>query len=111
MELIVVEVYAGERTDVTFYIERVPVTSPGTGNVTGTVMSQTRALPMQGLTVGVEGSAISDLTNNNGEFLLRGVETGPQKLQITANGTIVWEKNIQVPDGQTLDTGFIFLPF
>ena len=106
-----IEVTAGEKTEVTFYIERVAVTTPGTGNVAGTVMSQTRSVPMVGLTVGVEGSSISDLTNGNGEFLLIGVDSGPQKLQITANGTIVWEKNIQVPDGQTLDTGFIYLPF
>jgi hypothetical protein len=107
----VVQVNAGERTEVTFYVERVPVTSPGTGNVTGTVMSQTRSLPMSGLSVGVEGSAVSDITNADGEFLLIGVPKGPQKLQLTSNGTIIWEKNIQVPDGQTLDTGFIYLPF
>jgi hypothetical protein len=107
----VIEVSAGLRTEVTFYIDRVPVTAPGTGNVTGTVMSQTRSLPMSGLVAGVEGSAVSDITNADGEFLLIGVKSGPQKLQLSRNGNIVWEKNIQVPDGQTLDAGFIYLPF
>lgn len=106
-----VEVNAGERTEVNFYMERIPVSAPGTGNVSGTVFSQTRSLPMAGLTVGVQGSPVSDITNNNGEFLLIGVKSGPQKLQLTSNGMIVWEKNIQVPDGQTLNTGFIYLPF
>ena len=110
----VVSVVSGERTDVNFYLSRVPVTSPGTGNVTGTLIKQGPpiqggGLGIEGLTVGVEGLGVSDITNHNGEFMLIGVPSGAQKLQVTMNGTIVYEKNIIVPDGQTLDTGIVYL--
>lgn len=110
----VVSVVAGERTDVNFYLSRVPVTAPGTGNVSGTLIkdgppSGGGGLGIEGLTVGVEGLGVSDITNNNGEFMLIGVPKGPQKVQISMNGIIVYEKNIIVPDGQTLDTGIIYL--
>jgi hypothetical protein len=105
----VVEVYAGERTEVNFYLDRIPVTSPGTGNVTGTFFDPTLSLPIPGLAVSVQGSGVSDLTNGNGEFLLIGVPTGPQLLQVSLNGQMVYEKNIIVPDGQTLDIGWVYL--
>jgi DNA-binding beta-propeller fold protein YncE len=106
---VMVEVSAGKTSESTIYLTRIPVSSPGTGNVTGTIMSALRAIPIPGLTIGIKGTGVSDLSNNNGEFLLIGVPTGPQKLEISTNGVIIWEKNIQVPDGQTLDTGFIQL--
>lgn len=110
----VVSVVAGERTDINFYMSRVPVTSPGTGNVSGTLVKEGHpnvggGLGIEGLTVSVEGSGVSDFSNKNGEFMLIGITTGPQKLQIRNGGNIVYEKNIIVPDGQTLDTGIIYL--
>lgn len=105
----VIEAYAGERTEVNFYLDRVPVTSPGTGNVTGTFFDPTLSLPIPGLAVSVKGSGVSDLTNGSGEFLLIGVNSGPQLLQVSLNGQFVWEKNIIVPDGQTLDIGWVYL--
>lgn len=110
----VVDVSAGIRTDVNFYMSRVPVSSPGTGNVSGTFIKsgsplEGGGLGISGLTVGVEGLGVSDITNGNGEFMLIGVDTGPQKLQVSRNGNIIYEKNIQVPDGQTLDTGIVYL--
>jgi hypothetical protein len=105
----VIEVYSGERSEVNFYLDRVPVTSPGTGNVTGTFFDPERSLPIPGLAVGVQGSGVSDITNGNGEFLLIGVKSGAQLLQVSLNGQIVWEKNIIVPDGQTLDIGWVYL--
>jgi hypothetical protein len=110
----VVSVVAGQRSEVNFYLDRIPVQTPGTGNVTGTLIRE--GLPVNGggkgipgLTIGVEGSGVSDITNDNGEFMLIGVDDGPQKLQIGYNGTIVYEKNIQVPDSQTLDIGIVKL--
>jgi len=110
----VVQVNAGERSEVTFYIDRIPVGSPGTGNVTGTFVKLGSPATgggkgIQGLTVGVVGSGVSDLTNANGEFMLIGVDAGPQKMQVGFNGVIVYEKNIQVPDSQTLDIGIVEL--
>jgi hypothetical protein len=110
----VVSVVAGERTDVNFYLARVPVTPPGTGNVSGTLIKlgppvQGGGLGIEGLTVGLEGLGVSDITNHNGEFMLIGVPSGAQKVQISMNGIIVYEKNIIVPNGQTLDTGIIYL--
>jgi len=110
----VVSVVAGERTDVNFYLSRVPVIAPGTGNVSGTIIklgpaNQGGGLGIEGLTVGLEDLGISDITNHNGEFMLIGVPSGAQKVQISMNGIIVKEKNIIVPDGQTLDTGIIYL--
>ncbi|MBU1023617.1 carboxypeptidase-like regulatory domain-containing protein, partial [bacterium] len=107
-------VVAGERTEVNFYIKRIPVTTPGTGNVTGTIIKEGSPQTgggqgIAGLSVGVVGLGASDITNGNGEFMLYGVDSGPQKLQISWNGQIVYEKNIQVPDGQTLDTGITYM--
>lgn len=104
-----IEVSAGQSSEATIYLTRIPVLPPGTGNVTGTVMSALRNLPVEGMTVGVKGTGVSDFTNNNGEFMLIGVPSGPQKLEMSSNGVIIWEKNIQVPDGQTLDMGYIQL--
>lgn len=106
---VTVEVSSGQTTESTIYLTRVPVSSPGTGNVTGTIMSALRNTMLSGLTVGIKGTGISDISNGNGEFLLIGVPSGAQKLEISSNGVIIWEKNIQVPDGQTFDMGFIQL--
>jgi len=106
---VMVEVTQGQATETTIYMTRIPVSSPGTGNVTGTCMSAVRSEPIAGIKVGILGTGISDTSTNNGEFMLIGVQSGPQKIQLSSNGVIIWEKNIQVPDSQTLDMGYIKL--
>ena len=111
---LLVDVTALERTEVNFYVNRISTQPPGTGNVTGTLIkegppSEGGGQGIPGLAVGVEGLGTSDITNDNGEFMLYGVTSGPHKLQVSINGQLIWEGNIQVPDGQTLDIGLVSL--
>lgn len=64
----------------------------GTGTVIGTVLAQGTETPVEGATVAVRDAGLSDTTDVNGRFEIRGVPAGQHTLEVSgttaAGGTV-----------------------
>ncbi len=56
-------------------LEREDATEPGLPDVRGSVNDAISGKPLEGATVQVKGSAVSVVTNYEGEFVLKGVDS------------------------------------
>ncbi|MCX6646816.1 MAG: carboxypeptidase-like regulatory domain-containing protein [bacterium] len=109
---IVATVNAGGNSQVDVYLERNPISLPGFGQVTGTIISsKAYGEPLAGLIVTVVGQPISNTTNPDGEFILYTVPEGDHELEISnVLGQVYLKKYIYVEKGEIVDTGLIYLP-
>jgi len=60
--------------------------APGDGTIEGTVVSDRRGVPVQGVTVGVRGTWVKATTDAEGRFRIRHAPTGLQTVAVSAVG-------------------------
>lgn len=82
------------------------LTGQETGAVSGTVVEQGTQNPLSGAQISVEGLQIGTLTNESGQFTLRGVPTGSQTLRVQLIGYEQAEQTVTVDAGQTASVEF-----
>jgi carboxypeptidase-like protein/TonB-dependent receptor-like protein len=86
---------------------------PGTGVLAGRVMARAdtgAAVPVQGATVSVPGTALGATTDTGGRFLLERVPAGPRTLRVRLLGYRSAEQAIRVRAGDTVRVEFTLQP-
>jgi len=103
-------VNGGYKTTTTLYLERTGVGESGYGDVTGKFMSQLDGDAIGGLFVTIKGFAMSDYSNDNGEFHLYSVPKGDHVLEALAGSQVIYSTDVHVNSDSITHLGYIYLP-
>lgn len=76
-------------------------------NVTGVVVDSKSQRPLQSVIVTIQNTTLMKLTDAQGVFVLEGVPTGGQLIEIKSDGYSRQLLSIEVVEGQNLDLGII----
>jgi len=72
-----------------------------TGTVTGTVVSESTGVPMEGAQVTISGTPLSAAADENGRFTITGVAPGTYNVDVTLPGFLGNSTEVTVGDGTT----------
>ena len=100
----------GYKTTTTLYLERTGVGESGYGDVTGKFMSQLDGDAIGGLLVTIQGFAMSDYSNANGEFHLYSVPKGDHVLEALSGSQVIYSADVHVNSDAITHLGYIYLP-
>ncbi len=85
------------------------VSSQSLSVVKGTVSDGDSQEKLVGVTVGISGTSIEGITDNNGDFELKNVPVGKYKLSMNLQGFISQSFPFSVEEGEDTDSGQLFL--
>jgi iron complex outermembrane receptor protein len=77
----------------------------GRGSVKGAITDQ-RGVALEGIAVGLEGTKMSNLTDEKGEFFLKNVPVGAYKLAVSPVGFAAQTRDIEVKENEVLVLNF-----
>ena len=77
------------------------------GAISGRVVDSTSQLPMQSVTVTIEGTQRGSITRVDGGFLLSDLPAGTARLRVTRIGYTPQVKDVAVVPGQTVNVRFV----
>lgn len=85
-------------------------TAQGSGTVAGRVVDQATQQPLSGVQIFLAGSSRGTLTNQDGRFLIPGVQQGPQTIRAVLIGYAQGEQEVTIQGGQTATVNFALRP-
>jgi iron complex outermembrane receptor protein len=80
-----------------------PALAQQTGTVTGTVVSESTGVPMEGAEVTISGTALSATVDESGRFTITGVAPGTYTVDVTLAGFLGSSAEVTVGDGATAE--------
>ena len=84
-----------------------PLQAQGRGSITGRVVDSTSQLPMQSVTVTIEGTQRGAITRVDGGFTLVDVPAGTSRLRVTRIGYTPQLKDVAITGGQVANVRFV----
>ena len=84
-----------------------PVQAQGRGSIAGRVVDSTSQLPMQSVTVTIEGTQRGAITRIDGGFTLVDVPAGTSRLRVTRIGYTPQLKDVSISGGQVATVRFV----
>ena len=84
-----------------------PLQAQGRGSISGRVVDSTSQLPMQSVTVTIEGTQRGAITRIDGGFLLVDVPAGTSRLRVTRIGYTPQLKDVSISGGQVANVRFV----
>lgn len=87
-----------------------PVIAQETGTLAGRVVDESTQQPLSGVQIFIAGSNRGTLTNQEGRFLIPGVQQGPQTIRAVVIGYSRGEQVVTIQGGQTVTVNFALQP-